>query len=46
MKSATAICISYLTDKYSLFLGYHFCGLKEKSTFNTLLTLQKKFYQV
>lgn len=45
MESAIATCIGYFTDKYSLLLGNHFGGLKQRSTVDALLTLQEKVYQ-
>lgn len=46
MESVIATCIGYLANKYLLFSSNHFGDLKKKSTFDALLTLQEKIYQV
>lgn len=43
MKSIIATCTSYLTNKYSLFLGNQFDDLKKISIVDVSLTLQKMF---
>ncbi len=45
MELVVATRIEYLAEEYSLLSGNYFGGIKKKSTFDTLVTLQEKFYQ-
>lgn len=37
--------LAFIADKYLVFLYNYFRGLKQKTTFDVLLILQKKIYQ-